>query len=88
MEEETKTEEEVAEEEAAEFVRDMWSVAPNTLGRSRGLSRVELARLRLEQEAATRAGMRWQESGPDNHDGKGPAFWRGQQWRTGANGGA
>ena len=63
-------------------------VAPDTAGRSFGLTEPEVAALRYEELMARAGNVPWQERGPANTGGDGDvAHWRGQTWRQGANGG-
>ena len=60
-------------------------MAPNTRGRSYGLSGEEVAALRREQAVAEMAGMSWYDRGPAaGPDEGGPSHWRGQVYRPGS----
>ena len=64
-----------------------WQQAPNTLGRSSGLTMEAVAILKEEEALARKCYIPWQERGPPGPEEGGPRFWRGQQWREGKNGG-
>jgi len=65
-----------------------WRIRPNTLGRSVNLSVEELAELRQEELAARGAELGWEERGPPRTGSSiDVSHWRGQEYRTGKNGG-
>ena len=73
---------------AQEDIADLYSKRLDRPGRSFDLSYQERMQLKSEEEAAREAGLRWQERGPPGPKDGGPSHWRGQEWRSGANGGA
>ena len=71
-----------------QWAANRFRVAPNTRGRSSGLSETELAALRYEELMARTGNVRWQDRGPANvGSSEDASHWRGQPWRQGENGG-
>ena len=61
-----------------------WEVASATRGRSTGLTLDERHMLKHEEWSARRDGIPWEERGPTAGEA---AYWRGQGWRRGLEGG-
>ena len=75
---------------AGDLKEHPWAVRPWKKGRSHDLSALEQERLKMEETAARKSGMTWQERGPAQDPYKDrPEYpnWRGQPYRQGLEGG-